>query len=78
METKNLSKKSHGIVAAINAGWTCEQILAADSSLTLHDVFHAVSETPTSHWTRGAGGRADKLRFRRSQALFSGVRHRAD
>ena len=56
MEPNQQNKKSCGIVAAIDAGRSCEQILAADRSLSYHDIFRAVTEMPTSHWSRGAAG----------------------
>jgi hypothetical protein len=47
-----MRNKSVVILKAVAAGQTCEQILAADHSLSYHDVFHAIAEAPTSHWKK--------------------------
>jgi hypothetical protein len=58
-EPKQLRQKLDGILQAIAAGRTCEQILAADRTLCYHDIFHALAEAPTSYWHRvGTGGAA--------------------
>ena len=55
-----MEKKSKDILKAIDAGQSCEQILAGDSAVTYHDIFHALTEAPTTYWKRtpgrGAGG----------------------
>jgi len=56
MEPKALSAKSHGILEAISAGHSCEQILAADRTLTYYDIFHAVTDIPTSQWKKESAG----------------------
>jgi hypothetical protein len=52
MEPKELRAKLDGILQAITAGRSCEQILAADPSLSYHDIFHAVAEAPTTFWDK--------------------------
>jgi hypothetical protein len=37
---------------ALAEGRSYEQVLAADQSLTSHDLFHALSETSTSFWSK--------------------------
>ena len=55
-----MDKKSQDILKAISTGQSCEQILASDGTLTYHDIFHALTEAPTSHWkktsAKGSGG----------------------
>jgi len=78
MEPKQMKKKSDGIVEAFAGGSTCEQILAADRTLTYHDIFHAVSETPTRHWKRFSGRNWFKERLRKEGPLRKALQHRAD
>ncbi len=52
MESNELNNKLHSILAAIAEGHTCEEILAADHTLSYHDIFHAIAEAPTSYWER--------------------------
>ncbi len=52
MESNELNNKLHSILAAIAEGHTCEEILAADHTLSYHDIFHAIAEAPTSYWDR--------------------------
>jgi len=54
MESREVRTKLNGILEAIAAGQTCEQILEADHTLTYHDIFHAVAEAPTSYWDKAA------------------------
>ena len=54
METKDLREKLNGILEAIAAGHSCEQILAADRTLSYRDIFHAVAEAPTSYWDKAS------------------------
>ncbi len=49
-----MDKKSHDILKAVSVGRSCEQILAGDGTLTYHDIFHALTEAPTSHWKKTA------------------------
>jgi hypothetical protein len=55
MEPKEVRAKLNSILEAIASGRTCEQILAADRSLSYRDIFHAVAEAPTSYWDKAAG-----------------------
>ena len=52
MEARELRAKLNGILEAIAAGKTCEQILEEDHALTYNDIFHAVAEAPTSYWDK--------------------------
>lgn len=54
MESTNQRHKLNGILEAIAAGQSCEQILAGDCKLTYHDIFHAIAEAPTSYWVRSS------------------------
>jgi hypothetical protein len=63
MEPKEVRAKLNGILEAIAAGHTCEQILAADHSLSYHDIFHAVAEAPTSYWDRASARNAGVKSF---------------
>jgi len=47
-------RKSRGIAKAFIAGRTWEQILASDGTLTHHDIFHALTEAPTSFWKKAS------------------------
>jgi len=51
---KKMEKKSTDILKAIDAGHSCEQILAGDKTVTYHDIFHALTEAPTSHWRKAS------------------------
>jgi hypothetical protein len=51
---KQTRQKLDGILQAIAAGRSCEQILAEDRTLCYHDIFHAIAEAPTSHWEKSA------------------------
>ncbi len=78
MEPKDPKNKAGGILEAFASGSTCEQILAADKSLTYHDIFHAVSETPTTHWKRFGGRSWFKKRLRAESPLRRAIQHRVD
>jgi hypothetical protein len=54
MDPKEHRAKLNGILEAIAAGRTCEQILTSDRTLSYHDIFHAVAEAPTGYWRRAA------------------------
>jgi hypothetical protein len=54
MQPNDAIKKSRAVLKAIAKGRSCEQILAANRTLTYHDIFHAISEAPTSHWRKKA------------------------
>ncbi len=54
MDQKELKAKLDGILEAIAAGRTCEQILAADHTLSYRDIFHALAEAPTRFWRKAS------------------------
>ncbi len=54
MSNKGMQKKSRHILKAVGAGYSCEQILASDRTLTYHDIFHAVTEAPTEYWIKAS------------------------
>jgi len=54
MDPDKKNKKSREILKELARGRTCEQVVANDTTVTYHDVFHAVSEAPTSHWRKKA------------------------
>jgi hypothetical protein len=60
MDAKELSAKLNGILDAIAAGRSCEQILAADGNLSYRDIFHAVTEAPTTYWKKVRTGNRGK------------------
>lgn len=66
MKSNMFSDKSHAIFAALASGRTCDQILAADPTLTYHDIFRAAAELPES-----------RRRFKLPVAKALGVKHHA-
>ncbi len=78
MESKEPKNKSNGIVEAFATGSTCEQILAADRTLTYSDIFHAISETPTRYWRKFSGRNWFKNRVRLERPFRKALQHRAD
>jgi hypothetical protein len=75
---KKMEKKSTDILKAIEAGHSCEQILAGDKTVTYHDIFHALTEAPTSHW-RKASARSREPRVPSDMSLTrTRQRHRRD
>jgi hypothetical protein len=46
------SDKSQAVLQALVAGCCCDQILAADPTLTYHDIFRATAELPEIQGTR--------------------------
>ncbi len=73
-----MEEKSNHILKAIDAGYSCEQILASDRALTYHDIFHAVTEAPTSHWRRAAPPTAGTRPSGDATSSPSRVRRRRD
>ena len=57
MKSGSLSDKSQAVLEALAQGRSCEQILAADRTLTYHDIFRAVAELPeiqrSRRWSKG-------------------------
>jgi hypothetical protein len=78
MDANEPSKKSHGIIEAIAAGNSCEQILAANHTLTYHDIFHAVTEIPTSHWKMGSAGFSGNRCPQRAGSARTPAKQRSD
>ena len=78
MEPKELRARLNGILRAIAAGRSCEQILTADRTLTYHDIFHAVAEAPTSHWDRPSAGKGGKASPRPADFVRAPARQRSD
>ena len=60
MEPRPKRQKLSGILQAIAAGRSCEQILAEDRTLCYHDIFHAIAEAPTSYWQKAGTRRPRK------------------
>ena len=52
MQQKKITDKSRAVLKGIAKGRSCEQILAEHDDLTYHDIFHAVTEAPTSIWKK--------------------------
>jgi hypothetical protein len=50
MRLNEISEKSRLVLKALAKGLSYEQLLAADHTLTSHDVFRALSESPTGFW----------------------------
>jgi len=52
MRLSEISDKSRAVLKALAKGRSCEQLLAADRTLTAHDIFRALSESPTGFWDK--------------------------
>ena len=78
METKEVRTKLNGILEALASGRSCEQILAADRTLSYHDIFHAVAEAPTTYWDRTPQNSAAKESPREVNPLRSPAKQRTD
>ncbi len=78
MEPKDLQKKLNGILEQIAAGRTCEEILAADHTLSYRDIFHAVAEAPTTYWHRVSARKAGARGPHTPDPVPPPVRHRTD
>ena len=78
METREQRAKLDGILEAIAAGRTCEEILAADRTLSYRDIFHAVAEAPTSYWERACAGDRRGGSVPKLNAVRTPVRQRSD
>jgi len=77
MEPKS-GKKSRDVLRAIAAGRSCEQILAGDGTLTYHDIFHVVTEAPTSFWKKASLGSTGKGLPSKVISARTPARHRRD
>ena len=78
MDSPNSKPKLEGVLKGIAAGRTCEQILAADHTLSYHDLFHAMAEAPTRYWRRAAATGLSRHALRRSAPVRKTARQRAD
>ena len=54
MRMNEVSDKSRAVLKALAKVRSYEKLLAADHTLTAHDVFRALSESPTSFWNKRA------------------------
>ena len=59
MRLNELSEKSRAILKALATGLSYEQVLADDDTLTAHDVFRALSESPTGFWDKNKEPKSD-------------------
>jgi hypothetical protein len=50
MRLNRISEKSRVVLKALAKGLSYEQILAVDGTLTAHDFFRALSESPPGFW----------------------------
>jgi hypothetical protein len=60
MRMNEISEKSRSVLKALAKGLSYEQILAADRSLTAHDFFRALSESPAGFWDPRVVSNANK------------------
>jgi hypothetical protein len=60
MRLKEISQKSRAVLKALTKGRSYQQILAADRTLTAHDVFRALSESPTRFWDKRSSSRKNR------------------
>jgi len=56
MRSKKLSPKSRAVLKALAKVRSYDQVMTGKRGLTSHDVFRALSESPTSFWKRKPGG----------------------
>jgi hypothetical protein len=73
-----MQQKTKEILRALAQGDTCEEILANDGTVTHHELFHTLSETPTSHWKKIVHRRPAKPWTERTEELRTPPRHRVD
>jgi hypothetical protein len=78
MEPKELRAKLNGILHAIAAGRSCEQILASDRTLSYHHIFRAVTEAPTTSWDKDPSTNTSKGSLQQSGSLRTRAKQRAD
>lgn len=63
-----MDKKSKDILKGIAAGQSCQEILKGDDTLTYHDIFRAVTGTPTTFWRKIAAN--GKVKVRQADTRF--------
>jgi hypothetical protein len=73
-----MENKSNDILKAIDAGHSCEEILASDHALTYHDIFHALTEAPTSHWKKTSARRTGTGMPGEAASVRAPAKHRKD
>lgn len=78
MEPKELRAKLNGILQAIAAGRSCEQILASDHTLSYHHIFHAVAEAPTTFWDNDSAKNTSNGAPQEPNARRTSAKQRAD
>lgn len=78
MKANHLMAKRDRILEAIASGRSCEQILASDRTLSYHDIFHAVTEVPTSYWDKAPGENTGKGSSQRPGSARTAARQRSD
>jgi hypothetical protein len=54
MRLNKVTEKSRAVLRALAKGRSYEKVLASDPKLTAHDVFRALSESPTRFWRKKA------------------------
>jgi len=59
MRLNEISEKSRLVLKALAKGRSYEQILATDPTLSAHDVFRALSESPTGFWNKKSPRKAN-------------------
>jgi hypothetical protein len=75
-DIEKMKRKSRGIAKAFAAGRSWEQILASDGTLTDHDIFHALTEAPTSFWKKSSASSTKLPGF--TTSVRTPVRHCRD
>jgi hypothetical protein len=78
MESNELRTKLQGILEALADGHTCEEILAADRTLTYHDIFHAVADAPTSFWKSSKARAPGEAASQKAKPSPTPIRSRVD
>jgi hypothetical protein len=78
MEKNDVRVKLNGILEAIASGRSCEQILAADRTLSYRHIFHAVAEAPTTYWDKPPAKKPIKGLALEPTSLRTPSRQRAD
>lgn len=52
MRSKKMTPKSRAVLKALSKVRSYDQVIAGNRDLTSHDVFRALSESPTSFWRK--------------------------
>jgi hypothetical protein len=60
MRLNEISQKSRAVLKALAKGRSYLQILAADRTLTAHDIFRALSESPTRFWIKRSKSKTNR------------------